>query len=87
MQVTIAYARNGHRRVPSAGGHYVRHLGLTNLARDDVLINQSKSKISNNLETVPNQNLSIFAFHESNQFIAYLAFSLAHQYTVSSMIG
>ena len=28
------------RRVPSAGGHCVRHLGLTNHARDVVLINQ-----------------------------------------------
>ena len=63
MQVTIAEwtrrrpfrasARNGHRRVPSAGGHYVRHLGLTNHARDVVLINQWKRKLNDNLETGP----------------------------------
>ena len=64
MQVTIAErtrrcsfrasARNGHRRVPSAGGLYERHVGLTNHARDDVLINQSEGKLSDNLETGPN---------------------------------
>jgi len=63
MQVTIAEwtrrypfrasARNGHRRVPSAGGLYERHVGLTNHARGVVLINQSKCKISDNLETAP----------------------------------
>ena len=46
-------ARNGQRRVPSAGGHYVRYLGSTNHARDDVVINQWKGKIRDNLETVP----------------------------------
>jgi len=46
-------ARNGHRRVPSAGCHYGRYVGLTNHARDDVLINQCEGKISDNLETVP----------------------------------
>ena len=64
MQVTIAEwtrrrpfrasALNGHRRVPSAGGHYGRHLGLTNHTRDTLLINQWNSKINDNLETVPN---------------------------------
>ena len=64
MQVTIAEwtrqhpfrasAQNGHRRVPSAGGYYEWHLGLTNHARDVVLINQSKCNLNDNLETAPN---------------------------------
>ena len=48
-----ASTRNGHRRVPSVGAHYGRHWGLTNHARDDVLMNQCKYKISDNLEKVP----------------------------------
>ena len=69
MQVTIAEwtrrrpfratARNGHRRVPSAGGYYGRHLGFTNHAGDVVLINQSKRKLNDNLETAPNVILKV----------------------------
>ena len=53
-----ASARNWHRRVPSAGGHYGRRWGLTNRAKDDILINQWKGKISVNLETVHSLILS-----------------------------
>ena len=70
MQVTIAErtrrrpfrasARNGHRRVPSAGDLYERHVGLTNHARDDVLINQLKGKLNDNLETGPYMQIAMF---------------------------
>ena len=60
MQVTIAEwtrrhpfrtsTRNGHRWVSSDGAHG-RHWDLTNDAIDDVMINQWKGKLSDNLET------------------------------------
>ena len=50
MQVTIA----------SAWGHYGRYLGLPNHGRDDVLINQWKGKLSDNLETTPKLYESIY---------------------------
>ena len=35
-----------------ARGYYGQHLGLTNHTKDDVLINQRKGKVSDNLATV-----------------------------------
>ena len=44
------------KRAPTGSlgrGYYVRHIELTNHARDVVLINQSKCKLNDDLETAP----------------------------------
>ena len=79
MQVTIAEwtrrhpfrasARNGYRRIPSAGGYYGRHWGLANHAWDDVLVNQWKGKISDNLGTGPKLKLYLVFLLLENDYL------------------
>ena len=43
-----------------AGGQYGRHWGLTNHARDDVLINELNGKLNDNLDTDPKTFFNYF---------------------------